>query len=167
MGAPVVLAIDYISALCHKHFPHTYVAQPAVVNHLGVRATIDIDYEGIFLLRVEVQRLDESVVVLVQAVGRWDCAEFHLAGGVFPERVAAFHEGLAQLAIIAEYLAPARIVEAAEGVEPPVREHGYAVPALFAGKSLRLAETYALVGAGLVEMHTFVGAAGEGQLDAE
>ena len=49
-----------------------------------------------------------------------------------------------RLALIAEDLAPARVVEGAEDVKPAVRQHSDVVPALFARKSLRLAETHAL-----------------------
>ncbi len=72
--SPVVLHIYYVTALSHKHFPHTDVPEPRTVDHLRMRTSIDIDQQRIAFLGIESKRIDKSVMILVFPVGGWDSA---------------------------------------------------------------------------------------------
>ena len=87
LGAAVVLHVHQIAFLCHEHFPHADLSQPAVLHHLAVRAAIDIEDDGVFFSRVEVLGIDEPIVILELAVCAGNGAQLHLAGGVTFQRI--------------------------------------------------------------------------------
>ena len=96
---PVVLDIDDIAVLCHIELPKADLAEPAVLDHLGMRTSIDIKHYRIFLRRVEVRREEQTVPVVVFAVGALYCTESHFAVGVFLERVFSSEQCPAGLAV--------------------------------------------------------------------
>lgn len=140
--APVVLDIDQITLLGHEHLPHADVAQPGVLDHLTVRSAIDIQDDGILPGRVEVLGIDEPIIVLKPAVGGGDGAQFHLAGGIVPQRILSHIELLVHLSVRGTAEGHGGGGGIGPDVQQPaaVRRELHMVPAPAGGKLHRLGE---------------------------
>ena len=117
LSAPVVLDIDNVPLLGHKHLPHPDLSEPAVLNHLGMRSSIDVQYHRIFDGRVEIGRKEEPVPVVVVAVRASDLAEEYLSGLVVTERIAGRLDVTDQFAVRRPQVSASRNIEAAVAVD--------------------------------------------------
>ena len=64
-----------ISFLSHVQVPSTGIVEAVVMNQLGMRTTVYIDDGRVFLVRVEVDRFDKTVVEVCLSVGRFQCTQ--------------------------------------------------------------------------------------------
>jgi len=97
-GAAVVLDIDDVSLLGHQHLPEEHFAEPGVLDKLGMGAAVDIDDDGILLRRVEAERLDEAIIIVILAVRALDLSEVDLALGKAGDRVGGAEELVVDMA---------------------------------------------------------------------
>ena len=97
--AAVVHGEEDVAFVGHVEVPAAGGVVPVGRNHLGVRAAIDIDNGGIFLRRVEVGRLDETVVEISLAVGRLESARFHAGHLEALERIGGGEQAYGLLAV--------------------------------------------------------------------
>ena len=141
LRAPVVLHIDGVALLRHHEFPHANAAEPAVLDHLRVRTSVNIDDEGIFLRRIEVDRLEEAVVVVEARVGGAHLAELHIGDFDVLQGILGGGEALDERAVAVAYVYAAGHADGAPGVDEPaaVRREADAVPATLRGEPFRLA----------------------------
>ena len=68
LSTSVVLYIYEVSTLCHVHLPSAELAHICILDHLRMRTAVYINDNRVFLRRIEVLRLDETVPVVVLAV---------------------------------------------------------------------------------------------------
>ena len=136
----VVLDIDHIALLRHIFLPHSDAPEPGVLDHLRVRAAIDIDHYRVFAGRIEVLRLVETVIVVICAVSGRNGPEQDFTRGIILERVLRFkgQDHVSRLGS-APYSPSARHIEGRPIVEEQasVGAECDCVPALFGSQALR------------------------------
>ena len=92
LSTSVILYIYEITLLGKVHLESAELGEICVLYHLRMRTTININYHRVLLRRIEVQRLYESVVIVVLAVCALYCSEGNLGIGVCRGRICGCKE---------------------------------------------------------------------------
>ena len=123
-----------------------------------MRASVYVNDYRILLCRIEILRLDEAVIVVIETVGALYCTERYFCVSIVESRVFCLEKACEDLSVRAAKIGHARIAETAPAVciMSAVRAHRYRMPSFSLCEPFRISDLdsrYALCRSRLRELY--------------